>query len=213
MDPPKLQDTSRSNLAPASALLSGFPNPNLRVESSRASSAHRQTARGWAHPPLQTLQDPVFSLSPCLPGETHQHLAAHVLAVLARLVRRHERLHSHGGGGGGGGGSWSGAVAARGAQPRLRLRLTPASSAVQPWNQGCWEAFCDTGSASAGFLSLYNRAQNVKFSPAKVGFTAGQSSFYCRPRPAAQLLSHQPCPAGDGRLGGQGGRQYGGQAA
>jgi hypothetical protein len=32
----------------------------------------------------------------------------------------------------------------------------------------------------------------TRFSPAKAGFTAGQSSFYCRPRPAAQLLPISP---------------------
>jgi hypothetical protein len=38
------------------------------------------------------------------------------------------------------------------------------------------------------------RALIARFSPAEAGFTAGQSSFYCRPRPAARLLPISPEP-------------------
>jgi hypothetical protein len=60
--------------------------------------------------------------------------------------------------------------------------------------QGCWEAFCGTGrgSATAGFGQAIGpyRTLIATFSdllPAK-----RQKQFYCRPRPAAQLLTISP---------------------
>jgi hypothetical protein len=66
------------------------------------------------------------------------------------------------------------------------------------WNvQGCWEALCGTGRVLAGALPVPVsgtgfRPKSPDFLRPKAGFTAGQSSFYCRPRPAAQLLPISP---------------------
>jgi hypothetical protein len=68
---------------------------------------------------------------------------------------------------------------------------TPTQGCV---NQGCCEAFCATGrgSSSAGFgLAINCIGLIANFSPAKAGFTVGQSSFYCCPM-AAQLLPISP---------------------
>jgi hypothetical protein len=79
---------------------------------------------------------------------------------------------------------------ALGQEPKLSEGISPEPSQFNIGSyQGCWEAFCGTGRAFPVPVSGYSyRAEIANVSPAKP-YLCRPKQCYCRPRPAAHLLT------------------------